>query len=264
MKNYYNRLNYVRRNSYQNKREKEKYIKKMLKQTVVCISILIITIIIKKIDTSFTSQINDNINKALSYNVDFKSVYKEVETFARSTGVFNFVNSQKGKLGEEKVLYIHDVDKGDNSEEEFRSGFPQDMEEGEIVIDRDVVLPVEGEISSEFGMRNHPVYNKEMFHYGIDIEAEEGTLIVSAIEGVIEKVDYNEGYGNYVIISHGEGIFTLYAHCKEIIVEEGQEVAVKETIAEVGSTGNTSGSHLHFEIWKYKKALNPLNYINID
>ena len=267
MKSSYNRASNKRNRNYSNKKKKEEILKKNLIQTIICIIALAAFVLINNINVPFTSNISKKINSILSYNIDFKSVYKDVETFARDSGIFTSGKSEDSDEPEEMeeiVLQVHEEKEDDNSEEEFRDGFPRNTCEDEIDINRDVIAPVKGNVGSEFGMRNHPIYGREIFHYGIDIEAEEGTPIMAAMGGKVEKTARNDGYGNYIIINHEEELFTLYAHCSEIIAEEGQEIKIGESIAKVGNTGNTSGTHLHFEIWKDKKALNPLYYITID
>ncbi len=99
-------------------------------------------------------------------------------------------------------------------------------------------------------------------HRGVDIGAPAGSTIVAASPGTVTTADVHESYGNYVVIDHGNGILTLYAHCQELLVEEGQTVAAGEEIATVGSTGYTTGSALHFEVQqKTGGLLNPLDYI---
>ena len=99
-------------------------------------------------------------------------------------------------------------------------------------------------------------------HTGLDVAAPTGTAIHAAAGGTVTLVNYsNVSYGNYVKISHGNGVETLYAHCSTINVTEGQSVAQGETIATVGSTGNSTGSHLHLEIRKNGTTLNPQNYL---
>lgn len=104
-------------------------------------------------------------------------------------------------------------------------------------------------ITSQFGMRKHPILRKTKLHTGVDIGAEKGASIVAANSGTVIMAQYDKnGYGNMVVIDHGGGITTLYAHASKIVVKVGQEVKAGEVIAKVGSTGLSTGNHLHFEV----------------
>ncbi len=104
-------------------------------------------------------------------------------------------------------------------------------------------------ITSQYGMRKHPILRKYKLHTGVDIAANKGTAIVAANSGTVIMAHYDKnGYGNMVVIDHGGGITTLYAHASKILVKVGQEVKSGKTIAYVGSTGLSTGNHLHFEV----------------
>lgn len=124
--------------------------------------------------------------------------------------------------------------------------------------------PVKGStrISSPYGYRIHPILKKKKMHTGIDISASSGTSIVAAANGTVIFADWYGGYGKAVIIDHGGGKSTLYAHCSKILVSENQEVKAGEKIAEVGSTGLSTGPHLHFEVRENGKHVDPLNYVS--
>lgn len=110
------------------------------------------------------------------------------------------------------------------------------------------VLPTTGRISSQFGFRDDPFTGERKFHGGMDIATPIGTPIAAAYGGrVIESVNSDQGYGNHIIIQHADGLITIYGHCSKLLVETGTVVRAGEIIAEVGSTGNSTGPHLHFE-----------------
>lgn len=115
--------------------------------------------------------------------------------------------------------------------------------------------PVVGEITSYFGWRHHA------FHYGLDIAGATGDPIMAAAGGVIVFRGWKGNYGRAVIIEHPDGRQTLYGHMQRILVNTGERVERGETIGRVGSTGRSTGPHLHFEIRQEGTCLNPLNYL---
>lgn len=123
--------------------------------------------------------------------------------------------------------------------------------------------PVPGytRITSQFAMRVHPITGVYKLHTGVDIGAPTGTNFVAAADGVVTKAGYNSAYGNMVIIDHGGGISTLYAHGSEIMVEVGQEIKKLDTVLKVGSTGYATGPHAHFEVRINGSPVQPLDYI---
>lgn len=110
------------------------------------------------------------------------------------------------------------------------------------------VSPVKGRITSYFSSREHPISGKQSFHHGVDIGANTGDPIVAVLSGTVCVSRYDATYGNYVVIEHSNGVKTLYAHCSKRLVEAGDRVTRGQTIAKVGSTGDSTGPHLHFEL----------------
>jgi len=121
--------------------------------------------------------------------------------------------------------------------------------------------PVAGKINSPFGWRRHPVTRRRDFHTGIDIKASRGSRIHAARAGRVEYSGWMGGYGKVVVIDHGDGHSTLYAHCNALSVRKGQSITQGQAIATVGTTGRTTGPHLHFEIRRGKSPVNPLGLL---
>ncbi|MBW4504296.1 MAG: M23 family metallopeptidase [Scytonema hyalinum WJT4-NPBG1] len=118
-------------------------------------------------------------------------------------------------------------------------------------------------VTSEFGWRTHPITGERKFHNGIDFGASMGTPIYAADSGqVVSAGDKGDGYGNAVIIQHQGNISTLYGHANELYVQEGQQVVRGQMIATVGSTGFSTGPHLHFEVRSDDVAQNPRPYLH--
>lgn len=124
-----------------------------------------------------------------------------------------------------------------------------------------VSFPVNAPISSEFGYRMHPILGYKRFHSGIDFAADYGEVIRAAAPGHVIFAGWYGGYGNTVIVDHGNGVTTLYAHSEGLYVQEGQVVQRGEPVALVGSTGLSTGPHLHFELRSNGEPVDPLPYM---
>jgi murein DD-endopeptidase MepM/ murein hydrolase activator NlpD len=122
----------------------------------------------------------------------------------------------------------------------------------------DLMWPVNGRITSPFGVRAHPVFGDLRQHSGIDIGASHGTSVVAADGGTVITSTYNANYGNYIVIDHGNGMTTLYAHLSSRAVSRGASVTKGQHIGNVGSTGISTGPHLHFEVSVNGTRVNPL------
>lgn len=124
-----------------------------------------------------------------------------------------------------------------------------------------MLLPIIAEITSNYGWRTHPVLGYERFHAGVDFGADYGTPIHAAEHGTVIFAGWYGGYGNAVILDHGGAITTLYAHASELYVQEGQTVTRGQAIATVGSTGLSTGPHLHFEVRRNGEPTDPMAFL---
>ena len=128
----------------------------------------------------------------------------------------------------------------------------------------DFILPVRGAITSPFGWRTHPIFKSRKFHSGVDIAAGMGTPVKCSNSGVVVYSGWYGGYGKVVIVSHGtykgKPTSTLYAHLSKYNVNKGAKVTKGQVIGNVGSTGYSTGPHLHFEVRLDGSPTNPLNY----
>lgn len=125
---------------------------------------------------------------------------------------------------------------------------------------KEFIYPTQGRISSPYGWRAHPIKKTRKFHSGVDFANNFGTPIVASHSGLVNFSGVLGGYGNTIKIQNGDTT-TLYAHCGRLLVNMGQQVRQGQKIAEMGSSGLSSGPHLHFEIWKNGKHTNPMNYL---
>ena len=117
-------------------------------------------------------------------------------------------------------------------------------------------------ISDDYGYRQHPILNVQQFHTGVDMAAPGGTPILAAYDGVVVQAAYNASMGNYVMIDHGSGLYTIYMHAQKLMVSAGEEVSRGEQIATVGTTGRSTGNHLHFSVRLNGSYVSPWGYIS--
>lgn len=122
--------------------------------------------------------------------------------------------------------------------------------------------PASGRISSAFGDRSSPTEGASTNHKGIDIPAPSGSSIVAAADGKVVISTYSYSAGNYIMIDHGGGLTTVYMHCSQLLVKEGETVKQGQTIAKVGSTGYSTGPHLHFGVRSGGSYVNPSGYVS--
>ena len=124
--------------------------------------------------------------------------------------------------------------------------------------------PTDGRVSSRFGYRISPITTLREYHHGMDIANRPGTKIVSTADGVVRHTGWATGYGLSLLIDHGFGYSTLYAHLSEILVKEKQKIKRGQKIASMGSTGSSTGPHLHYEVWLNGVPRNPMPYIKTN
>ena len=132
----------------------------------------------------------------------------------------------------------------------------------ELYLNTPSIYPAYGRISDPYGWRTHPITGNRSFHNGLDIGNIKGTPIYAAADGKISSTGQQKYFGKYIGISHKFGYQTNYAHLNKIFVKKGEKVKRGHIIAEMGNSGRSTGSHLHFEVLRYNKYRNPYEYLN--
>ena len=149
-----------------------------------------------------------------------------------------------------------------NSSKEDKAGLQEFLENQKMLLaSTPSIKPAKGWISSRFGYRKSPFTGKKEFHKGLDISTRKGSPIVASADGTVSFTGRDRGFGRVVVIKHGYGLKTKYAHLKKSLVKKGQYVKRGETIALVGNSGRTTGSHLHYEVHLNGVPVNPLRYV---
>ena len=193
----------------------------------------------------------DELEEKDSANVDDLGI---VEKYGKELKKFTDVIKCVSKLYEKKVV-VRQVTYSSAPASNYSTG----TSSGSVSLGISLINPVSGVITSRFGsndsVRSHA-------HSGLDIAAPYGTPIKAAASGTVTfSGNAGDGFGNYVIVSHGNGVTTVYAHCSSLLVSSGQTVSQGQVIARVGSTGNSTGNHLHLEVRKNGVTYNPQNYV---
>ena len=177
-------------------------------------------------------------------------------------------NNKIANLNEEELALYEQIeeymDEISSIESEIKAIALQNL--GDTYIGGTMIWPTPGytTITSYFGMRTHPITGIYKLHTGVDIGAPYGASFVASNDGVVIKAGYNTAYGNMVMIDHGGGVITLYAHGSEILVSEGDIVTQGTEVLKVGSTGYSTGAHAHFEIRINGEYVDPLDYVSPD
>lgn len=203
-----------------------------LKKVFFCLIIFTVILGLNKINTPLTEKFTDNVKYLLTYNYDFNKAVEESK-------VISFLQD---KIKPEVLKMVFNQ--------------PENP-----IPDEDINIPVSGQITSGFGIRTHPILKDKRMHNGIDISAKEGADIRVILNGDVKNVMEDTELGKFVIVSHKNGIETIYGHCSEILVEEGDKVIKDQVIAKVGDTGLADGSHLHFEVWLNGQPIDPLSTV---
>ncbi|MDR1147385.1 MAG: M23 family metallopeptidase [Spirochaetaceae bacterium] len=171
--------------------------------------------------------------------------------------------ADKMNVAIEAILDANDIQNDDINAGDilFLPGAKMRSDELKMALGELFVYPVRGRLSSSFGWRKDPFTGLRRYHSAVDLAANTGTPVKAAADGRVSSVSYSSVFGNYIIITHSGGFQSMYAHLSSVAVKEGGRVDQNEKIGAVGSTGRSTGPHLHFAIYKNGRAVNPLEYI---
>lgn len=202
-------------------------------------------------------------NQSTNSNIDIPVS----RSFDRNDAVFNPLNSENEENIYKDLVADDDEDAlSQYMEEQIEqySKLVQDVEDQLTYLEcRPDYIPASGPITSYFGYRIHPLTKQRTMHDGLDFGADRGSAIKAAGSGIVTFAGTNGGYGNTIVISHGYGYKTVYAHNSANLVTVGEKVEKGQKIAEVGSTGTSTGPHLHFEIHYNGVQINPIKILNM-
>lgn len=257
--------------------------KKLIIQILACFLIYSTFYLIKNSNYIFSENFINGTRNFLSYDINFESIYNDVVNYYNNNLKFLFNIEQN-----EEGIYVNNeetnvIDENQNVEENGIGGGEEDeikevssneneveqtVQLSQMEIDANdikekcnMILPLTGyTVTSRYGPRT-PTDIVSANHAGIDIGANAGTVFVAAMEGKVTVASAEGSYGNHIFIENGD-IITVYAHCKKLYVKEGDVVNQGQKIGEVGSTGNATGPHLHFEIRKNGRTVNPEYILN--
>ena len=291
----YQRKNQKKYGTYQarmnvtNIKKDYKLFKKMITQIVICSLIYLFFYSIKNSNYIFSKDFLSKTKDVLSYDINVVETYKNISNWINKMDNEKKENDETNQIVEETQEY-KDVEKVEDEanlveekqteennqmtlidnisskkEEEIQtlsiaedsSSISETLTDADIIkLNYSIIKPLIGTITSRFGNRNPTTPTVPKYHTGIDIAANTGTVFIAAMSGTVVQVSSEGDYGNHIKIMQDD-VATLYAHCSKIYVNEGDIIEQGEEIGEVGSTGNATGPHLHFEIRKSERFVNP-------
>ena len=252
-----------------NEKKDIKLLKKMIIQLMVCICIYLVIYTIQNNQYIFSEDFINKVNEIISYDMDFGKLYGEIKNYVMN--IFSEKNEEQNNV--ENSIEDNETNNGiggaveENIEITEEVGENQNLsqEEQDIVNVKNAtsfIKPIEGTISSPYGYRETATGSVPKNHTGTDIAATMGTKIKSATDGQVVLVSEKGDYGKHIKIQIGE-VSVIYAHCNALYVQEGDMVTQGQEIAEVGSTGNSTGPHLHFEIRISERTVDPQKILEL-
>lgn len=239
------------------KNKKDYLTRTLLLQFLVCMVLFAILFSLKSVNSELFNEIEGTFSDRLEETLkkeEVESVFKSIteeKTVEASTEETEYVPLEEPSLSAEIIAGGKDIKLSSENE------IPDNVSLDDYKLSQKMVLPLKGETTSKFGVRIHPISGDLRFHAGIDIAAKSDTPIYSAFDGKIVEAKYDQWNGNYIKIQHDNDITTVYCHCEKVNVKKGQKIRAGEVIGTVGSTGSSTGPHLHFELRIQNISYNP-------
>lgn len=260
------------------KNKKDFVVRAILFQSLFCILLFGLLFFLKQsnselfksIESEFSDKLSENITKNEAQSV-FKSMRekfvtptadvenKQNKSIDAKTENSTTKNNNPENILENETEFVPFDEPSLNATVEATGGvdikiassdeIPENVSLNSYTLSKKMINPViNGKTTSEFGARIHPISNELTFHAGIDIAADLETPIYAAFDGKVAVADYDKWNGNYMKIKHENGLMTVYCHCESLNVKKGENIRAGEVIGYVGSTGSSTGPHLHFEL----------------
>ena len=261
---------------YYNKTKERKspsLMKRLIKQIIVCSLIYCVFYVVSNRDYYLSQEFLNKAQEFASKNYFLNETYNFAMGYLEKYIDFS---KDEEETNVEEIKPNEESENNDNTEQIEQDNIGGEVEEGvankeKTQEEKDIeyiknktnfILPVEGKISSTFGWRNPTTSTVPKYHTGLDIATNTGTIIKSATDGKVVLASSEGGYGEHYKIQIDD-IILIYAHCSKLYLNEGDEVVQGQEIAEVGSTGNSTGPHLHFEIRREERLIDPQLILNI-
>ena len=245
-----------------------------LLRVVVCGAVFVLLIALKLLLPEKMAGVRGAVGAWLVRDADFTSAFSAVgHAVSGEGGALNAIEDAYiavfgGEKRAEEVSGATEIADSGAEEPAAKEGafpprpYPERADARQHILGFDYAAPLDGVTTSSFGWREDPSTGREAFHYGIDLAADEGTEIDCFADGMVGVVAESVELGKYLTVHHENGVMTLYAHCSRITVPSGAAVKRGDKLAEVGSTGNATGPHLHFEVHDGEVYLDPVYYLS--
>ena len=251
-------------------------LKRMIFQISICIVIYAVFYTFQNTNHIFSENVVKKVKDILSYDINIKNLYEQYSNYIRDVGATisrpqeenieqneiveneasqNLVIENTNSL-EEQNIGGENIKEAEKMQEIVEPLSQMELDAKDILNNKSLIIPLKGTITSRFGLRDPKTPTVPKNHTGIDIAAVEGTEFIASMEGIVKKVSSEGDLGNHFSIVNDD-VMTVYAHCKTIYVKEGENIKQGQAIGEVGSTGNSTGPHLHFEIRKANRYVDP-------
>lgn len=257
--------------SVNNEKKDIRLLKKMIVQILICISIYLVIYFINNSEYVFSKDFINKINEILSYDVNFMDLYNTIKDQYNKIIVNNNEQEQPEQTKEQEENTTQDGIGGAVEDLQNTSDVKEETTKELSQSEQDIInvkntttfiKPIEGIISSKYGQRDTATGRVPKNHTGTDIAANLGTKIKSASDGEVVLASEEGDYGKHLKIQIGE-VSIIYAHCDNLYVKQGDKVTQGQEIAEVGSTGNSTGPHLHFEIRISERTVDPQSILEL-